>query len=174
MLVCVTLLSSAKKDMVADNTTISPAINYRLKVDDIAYIFNHTDVEAIIVDKEFEDLLDVHRQDHPTVPIIVDHDDETETQCPLTQAIRQGITINKDSGDFGWNGLFLHPETENSLIAIAYTRGTTAKPKGVEFLHRGTYLASLAHLGEFRPAGPTNPCRYLWTLSMFHAMGPIL
>jgi long-subunit acyl-CoA synthetase (AMP-forming) len=101
MSVCVTLLGSATKDMVADKTTICTGINYRLKADDIAYIFNHADVEAIIVDKEFEDLLDEYRQDHPAIPIIVDHDDETETQCPFTQAIRQGIAINKESGDLG-------------------------------------------------------------------------
>lgn len=46
--------------------------NYRLKEDDIAYIFEHADVDCIIVDKEFEGLLGVFTKKHPNVPLIVD------------------------------------------------------------------------------------------------------
>ena len=50
------------------------AVNYRLKPDDIAYIFDHADAEAIIVDAEFEPLLESYHASHPGVPFLVDLD----------------------------------------------------------------------------------------------------
>jgi hypothetical protein len=50
------------------------AVNYRLKTEDVAYIFAHSDAEAIIVDEEFVPLLDLFRQDHPNIPLIIDTD----------------------------------------------------------------------------------------------------
>ena len=45
----------------------------------------------------------------------------------------------------------LHPvDDERSLLAINYTSGTTARPKGVMYHHRGAYLQALAmalHMG---------------------------
>ena len=63
----------------------------------------------------------------------------------------------------------LHPVTdERSLLAINYTSGTTARPKGVMYHHRGAYLQALAmalHMGL------TSDSVYLWTLPMFHCNG---
>jgi len=57
---------------------------------------------------------------------------------------------------------------ERQLLAINYTSGTTGRPKGVMYHHRGAYLQALAmcyHAG----LGPDT--RYLWTLPMFHCDG---
>jgi fatty-acyl-CoA synthase len=57
---------------------------------------------------------------------------------------------------------------ERGLLAINYTSGTTAKPKGVMYHHRGAYLQALAmaqHLGL------RSDSTYLWTLPMFHCNG---
>lgn len=62
-------------------------------------------------------------------------------------------------------------DQEQSTIALAYTSGTTAKPKGVEYTHRGCYLATLANVIESQLNHPSGRCKYLWTLPMFHAMG---
>ncbi|MGI5274098.1 acyl--CoA ligase family protein [Nonomuraea sp. CA-218870] len=59
-------------------------------------------------------------------------------------------------------------EDERGLLAINYTSGTTGRPKGVMYHHRGAYLQSLAmalHTG----LGPGSA--YLWTLPMFHCDG---
>lgn len=59
-------------------------------------------------------------------------------------------------------------------MALAYTSGTTARPKGVEFTHRGAYLASLANIVESGLNvwnANAERCHYLWTLPMFHACG---
>ena len=57
---------------------------------------------------------------------------------------------------------------ERSMLAINYTSGTTARPKGVMYHHRGAYLQALAmalHMGI------NSDSVYLWTLPMFHCNG---
>lgn len=57
--------------IVAGGGVIVP-VNIRLKPDDISYILDFAEVDSIIVDAEYEGLLDAYRQTHPNVPIIVD------------------------------------------------------------------------------------------------------
>ena len=60
-------------------------------------------------------------------------------------------------------------DDEHALISINYTSGTTGRPKGVMYTHRGAYLNSL---GEVHPLSMHSPTRvYLWTLPMFHCNG---
>ena len=59
-------------------------------------------------------------------------------------------------------------EDERALLSLNYTSGTTGRPKGVMYHHRGAWLQSIAmcyHAG-LRPGD-----RYLWTLPMFHCNG---
>lgn len=146
-----------------------------MKPDDIAYIFGHSDAEAIIVDAEFVSLLDGYRKTHPNVPFIVDTDtDATEGQLsgPFDDAVLEGLRYDTQQGGRGWNGLEAQVEgTEEDVIALAYTSGTTARPKGVEFTHRGAYLGALGNVIESGLNYHNGRCRYLWTLPMFHAMG---
>ncbi|KAK5990093.1 Butanoate--CoA ligase AAE1 [Cladobotryum mycophilum] len=147
-------------------------VNYRLKQDDIAYIFDFADVDSIIVDHEFVDLLDQYRQKHPKTPIILDTDtDATEGELcgPFDEAILEGLVYDREHGSAGWAGLHAQANHEDDMIAIPFTSGTTSRPKGVIFSNRGAYLATIANLIE---AGLNNgKCKYLWTLPMFHAMG---
>ena len=149
-------------------------MNYRLKQDDISYIFQHSDVEAIIVDAEFLPLLDAYRKVKPNVPLIIDLDtDETEGELsgPFDEAVLEGLKFDKETGGMGWSGLETHVSDEESIIALAYTSGTTARPKGVECTHRGVYLGAVANVIESGLNFNTGRCRYLWTLPMFHATG---
>jgi fatty-acyl-CoA synthase len=59
-------------------------------------------------------------------------------------------------------------EDERSVIAINYTSGTTGRPKGVMYSHRGAYLNAL---GEVTHSRHTPDSVYLWTLPMFHCNG---
>ena len=57
--------------VIAAGGVIVP-VNYRLKQEDITYIFDFAEVDSIIVDKEFEGLLAGYRKKHPKTPLIVD------------------------------------------------------------------------------------------------------
>lgn len=152
-------------------------MNYRLKEDDIAYIFTHSDADVIIVDEEYLPLLQAYHAAKPNVPIIVDTDtDATEGQLtgPFDDAVLEGLKYDSETGANGWDGLQSQAASEDDVVALAYTSGTTAKPKGVEFTHRGCYLAAVGNIIESGLNYHGRRCHYLWTLPMFHAMGESL
>jgi fatty-acyl-CoA synthase len=60
------------------------------------------------------------------------------------------------------------PGDENAMIAVNYTSGTTGRPKGVVYTHRGAYLNAVSVALEFELSASS--C-YLWTLPMFHCNG---
>jgi fatty-acyl-CoA synthase len=53
-------------------------------------------------------------------------------------------------------------------ICLNYTSGTTGRPKGVVYHHRGAYLNALGNVLEL---GFRQDTVYLWTLPMFHCNG---
>lgn len=128
----------------------------------------------IIVDEEYVPLLENYRSQYPHIPIIVDTDtDATEGELtgPFDEAVLEGLRHDIDTGSQGWEGLESQAANEESTLALAYTSGTTARPKGVEFSHRGCYLATLGNVIESGLNYDRGRARYLWTLPMFHAMG---
>jgi acyl-CoA synthetase (AMP-forming)/AMP-acid ligase II len=156
---------------------VQVAINYRLKEEDIEYIFDHAEVDSIIVDAEFEHLLGSFCKSHPTVAVIVDTDTEaTEgASCgPFDQAVNEGLSFDRQTGGHGWNTLETECVNEEGMIALSYTSGTTAKPKGVVYTHRGAYLATMGNIVESSlntHNSKADRCHYLWTLPLFHACG---
>ncbi len=60
------------------------------------------------------------------------------------------------------------PDDEERPISVNYTSGTTGRPKGVLYSHRGGYLVALEQVID-TGLGPDS--RYLWTLPMFHCNG---
>ncbi|KAI1180085.1 AMP-binding domain-containing protein [Nemania sp. FL0916] len=148
-------------------------VNYRLKPDDITYIFNFAEVDSIIVDQEYLHLLDDFKKTYPNVQFIVDFDtDVTEgpDAGPFNEAIIEGWQYEQSRENKGWAGL---PECtgEDDMIAIPFTSGTTSKPKGCVYTHRGAYLATLGNIIESGLNYHQGRCKYLWTLPMFHAVG---
>ncbi|RLN40478.1 putative acyl-activating enzyme 1, peroxisomal [Panicum miliaceum] len=60
------------------------------------------------------------------------------------------------------------PADELDPISLNYTSGTTSRPKGVVYNHRGAYLNTIATVLAYDiTAMPT----YLWTVPMFHCNG---
>ena len=59
-------------------------------------------------------------------------------------------------------------DDERGLLSINYTSGTTGRPKGVMYHHRGAYLQSLAMAFHARLDADSV---FLWTLPMFHCNG---
>jgi acyl-CoA synthetase (AMP-forming)/AMP-acid ligase II len=125
-------------------------------------------VDFIIVDAEFKSLLEDFAQSHSQIPLLVDTDTD-EDSGPYDQAVLEGLKHDEQSGGHGWAGLATETHDENAIMALAYTSGTTARPKGVEYTHRGVYLAAMANIVESNLN--SSSARYLWTLPMFHATG---
>ncbi|KAH8815923.1 AMP-binding enzyme [Xylogone sp. PMI_703] len=152
---------------------IHVGVNYRLKQEDITYIFDFAEVDSIIVDEEFLPLLDEFKKLKPDVKLIVDTDtDAIEGQLcgPFDEAVLEGLKYDHESGNKGWSGLHQLVD-EDAPIAIPFTSGTTAKPKGVVYTHRGAYLAAVGNIIESGLNYHTGRCGYLWILPMFHAVG---
>ena len=64
---------------------------------------------------------------------------------------------------------FVGPEiSEDDLLSLNYTSGTTARPKGVMITHRNAWMNVVGTLVHLRMGVDD---RYLWTLPMFHANG---
>ena len=129
-------------------------------------------VDAIIVDAEFLSLLGPFRTSNPNVPFIIDTDSTIDTN-PFDQAVEAGLKYDQATGNHGWADLQAQAHDEDDTIAIPFTSGTTAKPKGVVYTHRGSYLASLGNVVEsgLNMRDGEGRCGYLWTLPMFHAVG---
>jgi acyl-CoA synthetase (AMP-forming)/AMP-acid ligase II len=159
---------------IAAAGSVNVAINYRLKHDDISYIFQHADVDMIIADFEFVGLLNDYTKERPNVPILIDNDtDATEGELsgPFDEAVLEGLKYDIETGNKGWADLEAQAGNEEDIIALAYTSGTTARPKGVEYTHRGCYLAAMGNIMESGLNYHVGRAKYLWTLPMFHAMG---
>jgi fatty-acyl-CoA synthase len=60
------------------------------------------------------------------------------------------------------------PADEDDMITVNYTSGTTGRPKGVVYTHRGAYLNAVSVALEFELTAAS--C-LLWTLPMFHCNG---
>lgn len=144
-----------------------------MKAEDITYIFQHSEVDSILVDAEFASLLDEFRKLKPDVKIIIDTDtDATDAAngSDFDRAVLEGQDYDSHNGGKGWSGLKVQADDEDEMISLAYTSGTTAKPKGVVYTHRGAYLASLGNVIEsgLNVEAGGQRAKYLWTLPMFH------
>lgn len=120
------------------------------------------------------DLLSDFRSRNPNIPFIIDTDTDSTSGSlsgPFDEAVLEGLNWDKELGAHGWGGLKAQADDEDSCIAIPFTSGTTARPKGVVYTHRGAYLAAVANIVESGLNYHSGRCGYLWTLPMFHAMG---
>jgi fatty-acyl-CoA synthase len=129
------------------------AINTRLGKDEVSYIVEHSGAKMVFVDAELEKLLaDVDGVE--TVRI----DDTGEQGDPYEDYLAEGSP--EPAPDV--------LEDEEETISINYTSGTTGRPKGVMYTHRGAYLSALGNAIEI---GMGYETKYLWTLPMFHCNG---
>jgi long-subunit acyl-CoA synthetase (AMP-forming) len=89
---------------------------------------------------------------------------DEDPQGPYDEAIQEGYAYDREQGGHGWDKLHHHANNEDDMIAIPFTSGTTSRPKGVIYTHRGAYLAAMGNIIESELIG--GQCRYLWTLPM--------
>jgi fatty-acyl-CoA synthase len=140
-------------------------INTRLDAAAIAYMLDHGEAKAFLVDRGLAELGTAAAAMSKASPLLVDVEDAL---AGLGGSRSQGITYEEliEEGDpaASWS----LPDDEWDAIALNYTSGTTGNPKGVVYHHRGAYLNAVGNALEWSlPAHPI----YLWTLPLFHCNG---
>ena len=143
------------------------AMNTRLSPDEIAYICDHSGAKILIADAELAIPLSTHKEKFSTIETFVNVIDE-QAGFGEKDAIFEGPEYESFINSSENNQLPWKIEDELTPISINYTSGTTGKPKGVMYTHRGAYLNALSGILEATGSVYMN---YLWTLPMFHCNG---
>ena len=123
-------------------------INTRLSPDEIGYIIEQSGSTQVFVSPELRDQL----------PDTLSGVTLLDTRDGLEDLLSQGADEVVPTNGFH----------EDETITINYTSGTTGRPKGVMYHHRGAYLNALAMVLD---EGLNADSVYLWTLPMFHCNG---
>ncbi len=137
------------------------AINTRLAADEVGYILAHSGAKLVCVDPELASLVKVSKGG----PLLVNVED---AESGVTGAPLGGPTYHELVD--GVTPLPVHAavDDEHRILSINYTSGTTGRPKGVMYTHRGAYLNALA---EVIVHGLGRDSVFLWTLPLFHCNG---
>jgi len=143
-------------------------INTRLDADTIAYIFDHSDAKLLITDTQFspavKKALEIYGKEIDVIDIVDSQAILKEGEGDRLGEWTYEEFLQKGSDDYYWK----RPKDEWQAISLSYTSGTTGKPKGVVYHHRGSYLMST---GSITAWNMTNHLTYLYTVPMFHCNG---
>jgi fatty-acyl-CoA synthase len=139
-------------------------INPRLFPEQIAWIANHAEDRAVMVDLTFVPLLEKLADKLTSVErYIVLTDVAHMPATALKNAISYEEWIAEVDGDFAWRSF-----DENTAAGMCYTSGTTGNPKGVVYSHRSNVLHSLI-AGQPDAMGVSSCDVIMPVVPMFHA-----
>lgn len=136
----------------------------------LSSLLRHSEAKIIFVDYQ---LLEVARgalhlleKTDTKAPLLV-LISESDGPCPteVTSETQEYESL-LENGEAGFE--IRRPNSEWDPISLNYTSGTTSRPKGVVYNHRGAYLNALATVLLH---GMGSMPVYLWTVPMFHCNG---
>jgi fatty-acyl-CoA synthase len=145
------------------------AINTRLTAEEVSYVLRHSGAKVLVADAALLPVAVAAVDSAGTAARIVVATDAEAGPASAGPAVGSELVsypefLAGQAGDpLPWAVL-----DELEPIAINYTSGTTGKPKGVIYTHRGAYLNSFAQIIHSRH---DENSVYLWTLPMFHCNG---
>ncbi|WP_234263454.1 acyl-CoA synthetase [Hydrogenophaga sp. NFH-34] len=142
-------------------------LNTRLDPEAIAFMLDHGEAKAVIVDPEFAGTLAkaLPLRQSATPLLVIDVKDAlfTGDTQPVGSTTYEAFLAGGDPAfDWAW------PADEWDAIALNYTSGTTGNPKGVVYHHRGAAVNAISNILEW---DMPKHAVYLWTLPMFHCNG---
>lgn len=114
-------------------------LNVRLFPEQLVYIVNHAEDEAIFVDRSLLPVLWPLAERLPTVRYFIVMNDGAEHRIPDDPRIR-----DYDDLIAAARTVRFQVEDEDRAAAMCYTSGTTGNPRGVLYSHRSLYLHALA------------------------------
>jgi len=153
------------------------AINTRLDPNTVSYILEHSDAKVLIVDRQFHEVITSALKNVKNKITIIDIDDkEIERNFKKIGELEYESFLSSGDKNYKWK----KPKDEWQAISLGYTSGTTGKPKGVVYHHRGSYLMAtgsstawnMPNRLNFLCVVPMFHCNgwcYPWTLAMLHA-----
>lgn len=141
-------------------------LNTRYDSSMVSILLKHSEAKVIVVDNELLRLAEGALKLLTNPPLIVLFLEPDGSSPPN---VGSSIYEYESLVQSGSNGFIIRwPRSEWDPISINYTSGTTSRPKGVVYNHRGAYLNSLAT--TFLHGMGSMPV-YLWTVPMFHCNG---
>jgi fatty-acyl-CoA synthase len=140
-------------------------LNTRLDANTLAFMLNHGEAKAVLVDREFSAVMReaLAQVSHPVLVIDVDDTEYDGAGERIGELDYEALLASGDPA-FEWT----HPSDEWNAICLNYTSGTTGHPKGVVYHHRGAYTNAISNILEW---DMPKHAVYLWTLPMFHCNG---
>ena len=141
------------------------AINTRLDHHTVAYIFAHGEAKVALVDSQFVPMAEAAIAEmEGDGPVIIEVPDAPHGH-PATGR-HQTFEDLLASGDpaYPWQ----MPQDEWESLSLNYTSGTTGKPKGVVYSHRGAYLNAM---GQILSWNMVQRPKYLTIVPLFHCNG---
>ncbi len=144
------------------------AVNTRLTAEEVAYILSHSGSKIVVADAALLATAAAAARDVEAVTqlVVAEDSEAAPSGADLTgpRLVSYAEFLGRGAGDpLPWA-----VAEELAPIAINYTSGTTGRPKGVIYTHRGAYLNSF---GEIIHSRHDEHSIYLWTLPMFHCNG---
>jgi len=142
-------------------------LNTRLDPEAVAFMLEHGEARAVIVDPEFapvmQKALALRKEGRPL--LVIDAEDTLFAGTPqrIGSATYEEFLAGGDP-EFAWE----LPADEWDAIALNYTSGTTGNPKGVVYHHRGAAINAISNILEW---DLPKHAVYMWTLPMFHCNG---
>ncbi len=140
------------------------ANNVRLDAATIAYVLQHGEAKVLLVDTEFSAMAASAVAQSGRDLIIIDIED---TQGPGGDRIG-ALTYDELLAEGDTEFPYTLPDDEWDALALNYTSGTTGRPKGVVYSHRGAWNNAVNNVITWEMAH--HPV-YLWTLPLFHCNG---
>tara|TARA_R110002049_G_scaffold23781_5_gene84551 strand:- start:2305 stop:3933 length:1629 start_codon:yes stop_codon:yes gene_type:complete len=140
-------------------------INVRLEPGTVAYILDHGGAKLLLVDTQFLDLAEAAcaAMDGPTPQIIEVPDPAAGYPASGRHAVYEDLLTQADPS-FDW----IMPQDEWESLALNYTSGTTGRPKGVVYHHRGAYLMTMGTVVSWRMV--LHPV-FMQIVPLFHCNG---
>ncbi|AVO38758.1 AMP-binding protein [Pukyongiella litopenaei] len=141
------------------------AINTRLDLGTVAYIFDHGGAKVALVDSQFIELAEqacAAMEGEP--PLLIEVPDDQAGHPASGRHTTYEQMLGNARHDFEW----IMPADEWESLALNYTSGTTGRPKGVVYHHRGAYLNAM---GQVISWGMVLRPRYLTIVPLFHCNG---
>ncbi|MEB3022829.1 long-chain-fatty-acid--CoA ligase [[Mycobacterium] crassicus] len=120
-------------------------MNLRLAPEDLAYVTGHSEASTVLVDESLLAVAEALAPHTSTVKTWVVMSDKpmAEIATTLPNAVHWEDLLAAADPQIDWPVI-----DETSAYSACYTTGTTGRPKGIYYSHRGIYLHTLAEVAS--------------------------